>query len=458
MIRCNNCGQELPDEAMFCFKCGTKVEKKLVCTFCGKELPEGAGFCMYCGKAIGSTGIANENEMASRCVENEYVTFCQYEEDPRKFAKNLEMIGYPNILFDDWSFLDGKIYQIENCFKSNTQSKARIYCYDVESNEKLILCELDREYREGIAVNNCGIFCKDSDSDIVTLVDFSGKQINELKVEGTIEYIYDEFIYTLIVDTDHPNGYGYDLSKTRIMEYSIITGVSKCIVDSALIKSCYENTLKNQNNLRYSEYESYNCKADIKEVFVNSSRIYIYVTSYNESEFGHIVIDRKNSACSIFKLNHGRWCNLISNTVWHFKDYVEDQFYNYTNEFIEYTINSDGELIEKENGRVWKGLTYSAFKYFDGDNAISTGTDHFASVFNKHGETVYCFNCKEKSGSWGNLEFYANRGETTPIYAIRGMVKINKGVFTDLSGPSREMIEGNPTMPEYLVGKGKYFL
>jgi len=46
-MKCTKCGQENPSEALFCMKCGTKLERK--CPQCGAEYPEKASFCMKCG-------------------------------------------------------------------------------------------------------------------------------------------------------------------------------------------------------------------------------------------------------------------------------------------------------------------------------------------------------------------------------------------------------------------------
>ena len=49
---CKKCGKELPENAKFCLKCGTKVEKELICPSCGMKLPEGSNFCMECGYSL----------------------------------------------------------------------------------------------------------------------------------------------------------------------------------------------------------------------------------------------------------------------------------------------------------------------------------------------------------------------------------------------------------------------
>lgn len=48
---CVNCGTELPDEAGFCPKCGTKIEVPC-CPACGKEVDFDTDFCIYCGQPL----------------------------------------------------------------------------------------------------------------------------------------------------------------------------------------------------------------------------------------------------------------------------------------------------------------------------------------------------------------------------------------------------------------------
>ncbi|TCT16002.1 double zinc ribbon protein [Natranaerovirga pectinivora] len=47
---CLKCDVKLADGALFCHKCGTKVE--VICLSCGKKLIEGAVFCTFCGKEV----------------------------------------------------------------------------------------------------------------------------------------------------------------------------------------------------------------------------------------------------------------------------------------------------------------------------------------------------------------------------------------------------------------------
>ena len=53
VIKCSNCGEEIPQDSKFCLSCGQKVEvsegpKKIKCPNCGESVPEGK-FCLQCG-------------------------------------------------------------------------------------------------------------------------------------------------------------------------------------------------------------------------------------------------------------------------------------------------------------------------------------------------------------------------------------------------------------------------
>ena len=51
---CHNCGNKLPEGAVFCSSCGTKTQTKAfgVCVACSASLPDDAEFCINCGTVV----------------------------------------------------------------------------------------------------------------------------------------------------------------------------------------------------------------------------------------------------------------------------------------------------------------------------------------------------------------------------------------------------------------------
>ena len=59
-MKCQFCGQELPEGAKFCFNC----KKQIACLACGKPLVEGAQICVFCGREVKSrTNNADGNHI-----------------------------------------------------------------------------------------------------------------------------------------------------------------------------------------------------------------------------------------------------------------------------------------------------------------------------------------------------------------------------------------------------------
>src|SRR5271167_1427210 len=56
-MRCLSCEYDNPADALFCMKCGTKVERR--CSSCDTANPADANFCRKCGGALGAAATAS---------------------------------------------------------------------------------------------------------------------------------------------------------------------------------------------------------------------------------------------------------------------------------------------------------------------------------------------------------------------------------------------------------------
>jgi len=50
---CSECSIDLPADARFCSRCGVEVKKQSrVCSKCDGKVPQGARFCLHCGEKV----------------------------------------------------------------------------------------------------------------------------------------------------------------------------------------------------------------------------------------------------------------------------------------------------------------------------------------------------------------------------------------------------------------------
>lgn len=65
MIDCQFCGQQLPDNAKFCYKCGQQI----ICKECGERLVKDAPICVVCGVSV--------NKIANSTIAPNHVRFSE---------------------------------------------------------------------------------------------------------------------------------------------------------------------------------------------------------------------------------------------------------------------------------------------------------------------------------------------------------------------------------------------
>ncbi|SEG08767.1 Double zinc ribbon [Butyrivibrio sp. Su6] len=469
MVKCVKCGCEQSDDANFCMKCGTPIVRKPICPKCKKELPEGSNFCRFCGTSLKQGIWDDDSSLASgemnmkisknivdthtQGQEKKATPFATYIEDPRKFGKNTEFLwpSYNVRLFEDWSAMDDYVYSL-----TTSTSSSEMHRLNKNNNEKSVIWKKDCAYDEGFVLNNIGFFCKAKGSNRLFIYDIQGETINEFEIQGKIMYVYDEFVYTVVGSESYNELYGGKLDGARIIEYSVISGKERDVVNGSLLKVTYEKALKHSGHpFNFREYEGEGSKAEIVNVFVNDSRIYIYVVSHDDREYGHIVIDRHTNKITSFRANSSQWCNLINNTIYHFDEYADG--YGHDNSIKEYVITPDGSLCEKDDMKVWKcnigepgGFAFrdtpNRYEYFDGDNAIN-----YESVFNQDG--------------WEIRKLRFNEGiivrdvKIEDVCVIRGVIKLNSKSrrFRDFSISYRTMPydENGYMKPEFYL-EGTY--
>ena len=68
-MKCSQCGQDNPSEALFCMKCGTKLERR--CPKCGAEYPSEALFCMKCGNKLSDDTSVHEPQVDNDALSEE---------------------------------------------------------------------------------------------------------------------------------------------------------------------------------------------------------------------------------------------------------------------------------------------------------------------------------------------------------------------------------------------------
>lgn len=61
-MKCPKCGFENLDDAVFCIKCGNRIDQKIPCPKCGEYIPDDSSYCPKCGKAIPHKKTSDEIE------------------------------------------------------------------------------------------------------------------------------------------------------------------------------------------------------------------------------------------------------------------------------------------------------------------------------------------------------------------------------------------------------------
>lgn len=87
---CKNCGNEMPEGAVVCVKCGTAAGKgNKYCPFCKGETQPGAEICVHCGRPIKQMSGNGEGEGKSWLVTLLLCGFLGYLGIHRFYTKHI---------------------------------------------------------------------------------------------------------------------------------------------------------------------------------------------------------------------------------------------------------------------------------------------------------------------------------------------------------------------------------
>lgn len=76
-MKCVFCGTDNPDGALFCKKCGKRLDGMTTCPSCGKDTPADGDFCIYCGAGLRSADAksAGPDEPAAERTDGKFYAY-----------------------------------------------------------------------------------------------------------------------------------------------------------------------------------------------------------------------------------------------------------------------------------------------------------------------------------------------------------------------------------------------
>lgn len=224
---CSNCKTNLQEGALFCHKCGTKVENNN-CSSCGKELIKDALFCPYCGEKV-KTDTKNNVQ-----IKKEPILFEIIDED--WFANNKSFYINSNSKDFNRMFYQGMIYFISS--SANEIWKM----YEDGTNLECVVTKDKNDNNEYIGVNRRGIFTYGKfGKPYVYNYSFDGELINTAKLQIKDNqyfndiFIFDDRIYYISNDeTDSPKQNVYSIGIDGTNPITIYKGTTKTEIDRIL--------------------------------------------------------------------------------------------------------------------------------------------------------------------------------------------------------------------------------
>lgn len=124
---CINCGTELPLCANYCMECGIKVEPVKYCSLCGSELPSGAYFCIECGTKVEEPEIDFDELMRIASLHRDEI-------EEQYLPDNLTIININSVESDDYEvadiFIGDEEILIKGIDEGTTKQRVSFLCKD----------------------------------------------------------------------------------------------------------------------------------------------------------------------------------------------------------------------------------------------------------------------------------------------------------------------------------------
>lgn len=298
-------------------------------------------------------------------------------------------IGGQSVAFPlGWSFMEDQFYYVD-------QDDFNLYCcaYDIRTEAFGPKWKCMERVSSCFNLNNRGLWFYeiiDWNTTLIKLHDLRGELINVVKIDGSwedIRYIYDDKIYVLKKAAKKNDR--MCLEQTQLLEYSILTGEVRSVLDFDAIEKAYYLRIEKycEGDLKEQIYERYG--TEVEAVGVNGHRIYLCLRMdyavdclvFANLHTGQFVIpdyeDLKRQGYDMSK-KLVRF-NLASNTIWVAKQ---------EGEWVEMKLDTEGKLVELEDGRCWKDLS-NDIGFFDGDTCLDRGSYQLSvAMRNKDGEAI----------------------------------------------------------------------
>ena len=145
-MKCEKCGAQTPDQAVFCPECGANLAeqtKKKTCPFCGNEVSEEAVFCNNCGERTDGKSTCKNANNASAQADSSSSGLKIVENDVFKGEKIKRIIGFATPLISlaaiavllIFSFFIGVKLNVRSSGMSEAQLKAVFEEYGINEND-----------------------------------------------------------------------------------------------------------------------------------------------------------------------------------------------------------------------------------------------------------------------------------------------------------------------------------